>query len=82
MQCMTTTSEPTLDMQHVSIEFGHTTFVLQTDTRARPRPISSLNFVETYGNWGQEAKQSFSRLASRLATDSSQPKLLLTSMDV
>ena len=30
--------------------------------------------VETYGNWGQEAKQSFSRLASRLATDSSQPK--------
>eukprot|EP00731_Ephydatia_muelleri_P005623 Em0002g1799a len=30
--------------------------------------------METYGNWGQEAKQSFSRLASRLATDSSQPK--------
>ena len=31
--------------------------------------------VETYGNWGQEAKQqTFSRLASRLATDSSQPK--------
>ena len=30
--------------------------------------------METYGNWGQEAKQTFSRLASRLATDSSQPK--------
>ena len=30
--------------------------------------------VETYGNWGQEAKQTFSRLASCLATDSSQPK--------
>ena len=30
--------------------------------------------VETYGNWGQEAKQTFSQLASRLATDSSQPK--------
>ena len=30
--------------------------------------------VETYSNWGQEAKQTFSRLASHLATDSSQPK--------
>ena len=30
--------------------------------------------VKTYGNWGQEAKQTFSRLASCLATDSSQPK--------
>ena len=30
--------------------------------------------VETYGNWGQESKQTFSQLASRLATDSSQPK--------
>ena len=30
--------------------------------------------VETCGNWGQEAKQPFSRSASRLATDSSQPK--------
>ena len=30
--------------------------------------------VETYGNWGHEVKQTFSRLASRLATDSSQPK--------
>ena len=37
--------------------------------------------VETYGNWGQEAKQTFSRLASRLVTDTSQPKSL-TSMDV
>ena len=30
--------------------------------------------VETYGNWGQEAKLTFSRLAPCLATDSSQPK--------
>ena len=30
--------------------------------------------VKTYGNLGQEAKQTFSKLASRLATDSSQPK--------
>ena len=30
--------------------------------------------VETYGNWSQEAKRTFSRLASHLATDSSQPK--------
>ena len=30
--------------------------------------------VEIYGNWGQEAKDTFSRLASRLATGSSQPK--------
>ena len=29
--------------------------------------------VETYGNLGQEAKETFSRLASCLATDSSQP---------
>ena len=25
--------------------------------------------IETYGNWGQEAKQTVSQLASRLATD-------------
>eukprot|EP00731_Ephydatia_muelleri_P026270 Em0018g370a len=37
--------------------------------------------VETYGNWVQEAKQTFSRLASRLVTDTSQPKSL-TSMEV
>ena len=30
--------------------------------------------VDTYGNWGQEAKDTFSCLASRLATGSSQPK--------
>ena len=30
--------------------------------------------VETYSNWGQETKQTLSQLASRLATDSSQPK--------
>ena len=41
--------------------------------------------VETYGNWGQDAKQTFSRLAPHLATDSSQPKsklkLSVASMD-
>ena len=30
--------------------------------------------VETCGNWGREPKDTFSRLASRLATGSSQPK--------
>ena len=30
--------------------------------------------METYGNWSQEAKDTFSRLASCLATGSSQPK--------